>query len=124
MRVRALELALLLELAPFLVVRLLAAGFDERLPLVPRLRCEPVFVELLREVLAFFAPDDEDFAPDDERDRLSVLVCAIARPPSRVRFPALLRGWQVEYPRPMPTTPSAPKIACKVEGPTGRAAAS
>lgn len=104
MRVRALELALLLELAPFLVVRLLAAGFDERLPLVPRLRCEPVFVELLRGVLAFFAPDDEDFAPDDERDRLLVLVCAIARPPSRVKFPALLRGCQVQYPRPMPTT--------------------
>ena len=52
-----------------------------------RLRCELAFAELLFEPVVFLAPDDELFALDDERDLLPVLVCAIARPPSRSRFP-------------------------------------
>lgn len=53
-----------------------------------RLRCELAFAELLFEPVAFLAPDDELFALDDERDLLPVLVCAIARPPSRLGSPS------------------------------------
>ena len=83
-----------------MVEGLLPADLVEPPPLVLRLPCELAFAELLLELfdalllepVAFFCPDDELFAPDDERELLPVLVCAMARPPSTFRLPPLLRG--------------------------------
>ena len=76
------------ELEPLFLVepveRLLVVDLFEPL----RLRCELAFAELLFEPVVLLAPDDELFALDDERDLLPVLVCAIARPPSRLGSPS------------------------------------
>jgi hypothetical protein len=70
-----------------LAERLLAADLVEPPLLLVRLRCELALVELLLELVPFFAPDDERFALDDEPGLLRLLVCAMDRPPSRLKFP-------------------------------------